>query len=120
MDSIQYINGLILVIGHKQPIQKKASSKFTRNYHKLICSKKGNVWAEEDKAEGRKGISNAFSHQDEFDFIMYTILKKSVLKLFTEGRVSSIILASHLEQEPQSSCVMEKDLKEQQVSDFID
>lgn len=43
-----------------------------------------------------------------------------MLKLFTEGRVSSIILASHLEQEPQSSCVMEKDLKEQQVSDFID
>lgn len=43
-----------------------------------------------------------------------------MLKLFTEGTVSSIILASHLEQEPQSSCMMEKDLKEQQVSDFID
>ena len=43
-----------------------------------------------------------------------------MLKLFTEGTVSSTILASHLEQEPQNSYMMEKDLKEQQVSDFID
>lgn len=51
---------------------------------------------------------------------MYTIFLKSVLKLFTERTVSSVILASNLEQETPNSYMMEKDLKEQQASDFTD